>query len=50
MSLQGKKVAILAGPDYEDLELHYPHLKLIKYNGGPREGLALQVPAKQWDD
>lgn len=25
--LYGKKVAILAGPDYEDLELHYPLLR-----------------------
>jgi len=33
MSLQGKKVAILAGPDYEDLELHYPHLRLIEEGG-----------------
>lgn len=30
MSLQGKKIAILAGPEYEDLELHYPVLRLIE--------------------
>jgi len=30
MSLKGKKVAILAGPDYEDLELHYPRIRLIE--------------------
>jgi protease I len=30
MSLQGKRIAILAGPDYEDLELHYPYLRLIE--------------------
>lgn len=30
MSLKGRKVAILAGPDYEDLELHYPYLRLIE--------------------
>lgn len=30
MSLKGKRVAILAGPEYEDLELHYPHLRLIE--------------------
>jgi len=28
--LTGKRVAILAGPEYEDLELHYPHLRLIE--------------------
>ncbi|MEM2910598.1 MAG: type 1 glutamine amidotransferase domain-containing protein [Nitrososphaerota archaeon] len=27
LSLSGKSVAILAGPDYEDLELHYPLLR-----------------------
>ncbi|MEM3479597.1 MAG: type 1 glutamine amidotransferase domain-containing protein [Candidatus Bathyarchaeia archaeon] len=30
MSLKGKKVAVLAGPEYEDLELHYPYLRLIE--------------------
>lgn len=30
MSLRGKRIAILAGPDYEDLELHYPLLRLIE--------------------
>jgi len=30
LSLQGKRIAILAGPDYEDLELHYPLLRLIE--------------------
>lgn len=30
MSLKGKRVAILAGPEYEDLELHYPYLRLIE--------------------
>jgi protease I len=30
MSLQGKRIAILAGPDYEDLELHYPYIRLIE--------------------
>lgn len=30
MSLKGKRVALLAGPEYEDLELHYPHLWLIE--------------------
>lgn len=30
MALKGKKIAILAGPDYEDLELHYPYLRLIE--------------------
>jgi len=33
MSLQGKKIAILAGPEYEDLELHYPLLRLIEAGG-----------------
>jgi len=30
MSLRGKKVAILAAPEYEDLELHYPHIRLLE--------------------
>ena len=30
MVLKGKRVAILAGPDYEDLELHYPYLRLME--------------------
>jgi len=30
MSLKGKRIAILAGPEYEDLELHYPHLRLTE--------------------
>ena len=30
MSLKGKRIAILAGPEYEDLELHYPHLRLME--------------------
>ncbi len=33
MSLQGRKIAILAGPEYEDLELHYPLLRLIEAGG-----------------
>lgn len=28
MRLKGKRIAILAGPEYEDLELHYPRLRL----------------------
>lgn len=30
LNLKGKKIGILAGPDYEDLELHYPHLRLVE--------------------
>ena len=30
MSLDGKRIAILAGPEYEDLELHYPLLRLLE--------------------
>lgn len=30
MSLKGKRIAILAGPEYEDLELHYPYLRLME--------------------
>lgn len=30
MSLQGKKVVILCEADYEDLEVHYPRLRLIE--------------------
>lgn len=39
MSLKGKKVAILAGPEYEDLELHYPYLRLME------EGAEIKVLA-----
>ncbi|MEM0054052.1 MAG: type 1 glutamine amidotransferase domain-containing protein [Nitrososphaeria archaeon] len=41
MSLKGKRIAILAGPDYEDLELHYPHLRLIE------EGAEVKVIAME---
>jgi protease I len=30
MRLSGKKIVVLAGPAYEDLELHYPRLRLIE--------------------
>jgi protease I len=30
MRLDGKKVIVLAGPGYEDLELHYPRLRLLE--------------------
>jgi len=30
MGLKGRRVAVLAGPEYEDLELHYPHIRLIE--------------------
>lgn len=30
MRLRGAKVAIVAGPEYEDLELHYPLLRVIE--------------------
>jgi len=30
MSLAGKRACILVGPDYEDLELHYPLLRLVE--------------------
>jgi protease I len=30
MKLNGKKIVVLAGPAYEDLELHYPRLRLIE--------------------
>src|SRR5258708_4821601 len=30
MRLKGKKVVLLAGPGYEDLELHYPRLRLLE--------------------
>jgi protease I len=30
VSLKGKKLAVYAGPNYEDLELHYPLLRLIE--------------------
>ena len=39
MSLKGKRIAILAGPEYEDLELHYPHLRLME------EGVEVKVIA-----
>lgn len=30
MRLAGKRVLILAGPDYEDMELHYPRYRLLE--------------------
>ena len=30
MRLKGKKIAILCGPDYEDMELHYPRFRLME--------------------
>ncbi len=30
MTLTGKRIAILAEADYQDLELHYPRLRLIE--------------------
>ena len=30
MRLTGKKIAILCGPDYEDMELHYPRYRLME--------------------
>ena len=30
MRLKGKKIAILCGPDYEDMELHYPRYRLME--------------------
>jgi protease I len=30
MSLEGKRIAVLAGLEYEDLELHYPYLRLME--------------------
>jgi len=30
MRLQGRKIVILCGPDYEDMELHYPRYRLIE--------------------
>jgi protease I len=30
MRLRGKKIVVLAGPGYEDLELHYPRLRLLE--------------------
>jgi protease I len=30
MRLKGKKIVILCGPDYEDMELHYPRYRLIE--------------------
>src|SRR5687767_8022544 len=30
MRLKGKKIAILCGPDYEDLELQYPRYRLME--------------------
>jgi len=43
LSLSGKKVAILAGPDYEDLELHYPLLRFKE------EGAEVKVVAPTRD-
>ena len=42
MSLRGVRAAILVGPDYEDLELHYPRLRLLEEGAevkliGPRK-------------
>lgn len=30
MSLKGERIAVLAGLEYEDLELHYPCLRLME--------------------
>src|SRR2546425_12325836 len=30
MKLSGKKIVILCGPDYEDMELHYPRYRLME--------------------
>lgn len=30
MRLSGKKIVILCGPDYEDMELHYPRYRLME--------------------
>jgi protease I len=30
MRLSGRKIVVLAGPNYEDLELHYPRLRLLE--------------------
>jgi protease I len=30
MRLTGRKIAILCGPDYEDMELHYPRYRLME--------------------
>ena len=30
MEIDGKRIAILAGDEYEDLELHYPRLRLTE--------------------
>lgn len=30
MRLRGKKILILCGPDYEDMELHYPRYRLME--------------------
>jgi protease I len=30
MRLAGKKILILCGPDYEDMELHYPRYRLVE--------------------
>jgi protease I len=30
MRLRGKRIAILCGPDYEDMELHYPRYRLLE--------------------
>ena len=37
MGLEHVKAAVLAGPDYEDLELHYPLLRLVE------EGVEVKV-------
>lgn len=43
MSLRGKRAAVLAGPEYEDLELHYPLLRLLE------EGAEVKVVAAKKD-
>jgi len=30
MRLSGKRIVILCGPDYEDMELHYPRYRLME--------------------
>jgi protease I len=46
MSLQGKRIAILAGPEYEDLELHYPLLRLVEAGGEVKVLAASREPVK----
>ncbi|MCS7143074.1 MAG: type 1 glutamine amidotransferase [Aigarchaeota archaeon] len=41
MKLKGTRIAIVAGPEYEDLELHYPLLRLIE------EGAEVKVIAPE---